>query len=200
VRDRVTVPQFPAPLSWEVAPATWNLDGALTVTAPPRTDLFADPAGGEPLTAAPRLLGPVEGDHFQLSARVTCTFAGAFDAGALLLWADEGRWVKLALERSPDGEPGVVSVVTDGLSDDANAFAVAGDAVWLRISRLGGSCALHARHDDEPWRFVRHFALATTDGLRAGFLAQSPAGDGATARFESIAFTPERLADLRSGV
>ena len=195
----VTVPPLPAPLSWDVAPASWQLDDTLTIAAPPRTDLFRDPAGSEPQTAAPRLLGPVEGD-FQLSARVTCTFDGAFDAGALLLWADEARWVKLALEVSPDGDPGVVSVVTDGLSDDANAFAVSGDAAWLRISRLGPSCALHARHDDERWRFVRHFPLASTSSLRAGFLAQSPAGEGATARFETIAFTPERLADLRSGV
>ena len=197
--EPVTVPPLPAPLSWDVAPASWQLDDALTIAAPPRTDLFRDPAGSEPQTAAPRLLGPVEGD-FQLSARVTCTFDGAFDAGALLLWADEARWVKLALEVSPDGDPGVVSVVTDGLSDDANAFAVTGDAAWLRISRLGPACALHARHDDEPWRFVRHFPLASTSGLRVGFLAQSPTGEGATARFETIAFTPERLADLRSGV
>ena len=197
--DSVTVPPLPAPLNWDVAPATWNFDGALTIAAPPRTDLFRDPAGSEPQTAAPRLLGPVEGD-FQLSARVSCTFEGAFDAGALLLWADEARWAKLALEASPDNEPGVVSVVTDGLSDDANAFTVTGDAAWLRVSRLGPACALHARHDDEPWRFVRHFPLASTSGLRAGFLAQSPTGEGATARFESIDFTPERLADLRSGV
>ena len=197
--DPVTVPPLPAPLSWAVAPATWNFDGALTIAAPARTDLFRDPAGSEPQAAAPRLLGPVEGD-FQLSARVSCTFEGAFDAGALLLYADETHWVKLAFEVSPAGEPGVVSVVTDGLSDDANAFAVTGDAAWLRLSRLGPACALHARHDDEPWRFVRHFPLASTSGLRVGFLAQSPTGEGATARFESIAFTPERLADLRSGV
>jgi regulation of enolase protein 1 (concanavalin A-like superfamily) len=200
VTDFVTVPPLPAPLSWDVEPAAWQLgDGALTVSAPPRTDLFRDPAGSEPQAAAPRLLGQVEGD-FQLSARVSCPFEGTFDAGALLLWASETRWAKLALEVSPDGEPGVVSVVTDGLSDDANAFAVTGDAVWLRISRLGPACALHARHDDEPWRFVRHFALAETGAVRAGFLAQSPTGEGATARFESIAFLPERLADLRSGV
>ncbi len=197
--EPVTVPPLPAPLSWDVAPASWQLDDALIIAAPPRTDVFRDPAGSEPQSAAPRLLGPVEGD-FQLSARVSCTFQGAFDAGALLLWADEVRWVKLALEASPDGEPGVVSVVTDGLSDDANAFAVSGDAALLRISRLGPACALHARHDDEPWRFVRHFPLAATSGLRAGFLAQSPTGEGATARFEAIAFTQERLADLRSGV
>lgn len=194
----VTLPPFPAPLTWDVEPASWGHDGgALTIGAPPRTDLFRDPAGSEPQAGAPRLLGPVEGD-FQLSARVGCTFAGAFDAGALLLWVDAARWVKLALEVSADGEPGVVSVVTDGLSDDANAFAVAGDAVWLRISRLGSACALHARHDEEPWRFVRHFALAA-GALRAGFLAQSPTGEGATARFADIGFTSERLADLRSG-
>ena len=47
---------------------------------------------------------------------------------------------------------------------------------------------------------MRHFALAAPDGLRAGFLAQSPMGEGATARFDEIGFVPERLADLRSGV
>jgi uncharacterized protein len=196
VREPVTVPPFPAPLTWDAEPASWRLDGALTIAAPPRTDLFRDPAGSEPQAGAPRLLGPVEGD-FQLSARVRCTFAAEFDAGALLLWAGDARWAKLAFEVAPDGEPGVVSVVTDGLSDDANAFAVAGDAVWLRVSRLGSACALHARDDGEPWRFVRHFALTATTGLRAGFLAQSPSGEGATARFEEIGFVPERLEALR---
>jgi len=197
--DPVTLPPLPAPLVWDVEPARWSLEGALTIAAPARTDLFRDPAGGEPQSAAPRLLGPVAGD-FQLSARVQCSFAGAFDAGALLLWADERRWVKLALEVSPDGEPGVVSVVTDGLSDDANAFAVEKGAAWLRVARTGAACALHARLDGEPWRFVRHLAFPAPDGLRAGFLVQSPTGDGATARFDEIAFVPEGLSDLRSGV
>ena len=137
---------------------------------------------------------------FQLSARVRCTFAGTFDAAALLVWAGERQWVKLAFEVSPQGEPMVVSVETAGRSDDANAFVVPGDAVWLRISRLGESCALHARLGGEGWRFVRHLPLPAPDGLRAGFLAQSPTGDGATARFDEIGFVPERLADLRSGV
>jgi len=189
---------LPAPLTWDVEPASWSFDdGVLTIAAPARCDLFNDPAGSAPETGAPRLLGPVAGD-FQFSARVRCTFAGTFDAGALLVWAGAERWVKLAFEVSPHGEAGVVSVVTDGLSDDANAFAVPGGAVWLRVSRMGGACALHARLDDEPWRFVRHFPLPGE--LRAGFLAQSPVGEGATATFDEIGYTPERLADLRSGV
>ena len=199
--DPVTIAPLPSPLVWDVAPTSWSLDEGplLTIAAPAKSDLFSDPAGGAPMDAAPRLLGPVAGD-FQLSARVRCSFAGTFDAGALLLWADEQRWVKLAFEVSPQGEPMVVSVITDGRSDDANAFVVPGDAVWLRISRMGPACGLHARLDGEAWRFVRHFPLAAPDGLRAGFLAQAPMGAGATARFDEIGFVPERLAELRAGV
>jgi len=198
VPDAVALAPLPAPLTWDVPPASWSVeDGpSLTIAAPARSDLFSDPSGREPEDAAPRLLGPVAGD-FQLSARVRCTFVGAFDAGALLLWADPRRWVKLAFEASPQGERMVVSVVTDGRSDDANAFVVPGGAVWLRVSRLGEACALHARLDGGPWRFVRHFAFAAPGGLRAGFLVQSPTGDGATARFDEIGFVPERLAELR---
>jgi uncharacterized protein len=203
VTDPISLAPLPAPLTWDVRPASWNVeDGpALMIAAPPRSDLFVDPAGAEPQAGAPRLLGPVEGD-FQLSARVRCTFAGAFDAGALLLWAGERTWAKLAFEVSPDGEPMVVSVVTDGrASDDANAFVVADEAVWLRLSRRGAACALHARLEaDAGWRFVRHFALAAPAAVRAGFLAQSPTGEGATARFDQIAFAAEGVADLRSGV
>jgi len=198
--EPVTVSPLPEPLTWDVEPVDWSLGDELMIEAPPRSDLFCDPAGSAPELGAPRLLGPITGD-FQFSARVRCGFAGDFDAGALLLFTNQRAWVKLAFEVSPAGEPGVVSVVTDGLSDDANAFAVPGDAVWLRISRLGAACALHARLEDEPWRFVRHCPLpGGGEALRAGFLAQAPRGDGAAARFDQIGYTPERLADLRSGV
>ena len=44
---------------------------------------------------------------------------------------------------------------------------------------------------------MRHFAL---DGEpRAGFLAQSPTGEGCTATFEEIRLEAGRLRDLRSG-
>ncbi len=200
--EPVTIAPLPAPLAWDVAPASWSLDEgpALTIAAPPRTDLFVDPAGSEPKAGAPRLLGPVEGD-FQLSAHVRSTFAGAFDAGALLLWAGERSWAKLAFEVSPQGEAMVVSVITDGrASDDANAFVVEDEAVWLRVSRRGPACALHARLEgDDGWRFVRHFALSAPGEMRAGFLAQSPTGEGATAHFDAIGLVASGVADLRSG-
>jgi uncharacterized protein len=92
----------------------------------------------------------------------------------------------------------VVSVVTLGWSDDANAYDVEGDTVWLRISRIDRVHAFHASTDGEVWRLIRVFRL----GERApaiGFEAQSPTGDGCTVRFDEIRYVPERLADPRDG-
>jgi uncharacterized protein len=170
----------------------------ISITAGPRTDLFIDPGGGAPVLDAPMLLGATEGD-FVLSARVRADLRATFDAGALLLHAGERTWAKLALERSPQGEAMIVSVVTRGVSDDANGPVVAGDAVWLRVARIGGACALHASADGARWDLVRHFALDAPAGVAAGFLAQSPTGEGCAARFDEIAFAARTLADLRDG-
>lgn len=170
----------------------------ISITAGPRTDLFIDPGGGAPVLDAPMLLGATDGD-FLLSARVRAQLRATFDAGALLLHAGERTWAKLALERSPQGEAMIVSVVTRGVSDDANGPVVAGDAVWLRVARIGGACALHASADGARWDLVRHFALDAPVGVAAGFLAQSPTGEGCAARFDEIAFAARTLADLRDG-
>jgi regulation of enolase protein 1 (concanavalin A-like superfamily) len=148
---------------------------------------------------APRRLGQPAGDY-QLSARVTVDFEATFDAGVLALFAHEGAWAKLCFERSPRGEAMVVSVVTRGVSDDADAFAVEGRAVWLRVSRLGQAHAFHASLDGSRWRFVRHFALEPADGLAVGFLAQSPTGSGCGVQFDHMVYRSERLSDLRSGM
>lgn len=171
----------------------------LTLTAPARTDLFIDPAGAEPALNAPRSLAAMPAEDFQLSARVTVEFGQTYDAGVLLIWADERNWAKLCFERSPQGRPMAVSVVTRGVSDDANAFAVDRDTLWLRVSRLGPAFAFHASTDGERWEFVRYFALEHADGLQLGFEAQSPLGEGCTATFDPIHFLPARLADLRDG-
>ena len=169
---------------------------SLELSAPARTDWFVDPATGTAKLDAPAQLEPVEGD-FLLAARVEVDFAATFDAGVLVLWRDERTWAKLCFEYSPDGEPMVVSVVTRGASDDANSTVVDGHAVWLRLARIGPAVAFHSSHDGARWSLVRHFAL---DGpLQAGFLAQSPTGEGCTARFSEIAFTQATLGDIRSG-
>jgi regulation of enolase protein 1 (concanavalin A-like superfamily) len=169
-----------------------------TVTAGPRTDWFVHPATGKAKLDAPAQLEPVAGD-FQLSARVEVEFAATFDAGVLALWHDERTWAKLCFEYSPDDEPMVVSVVTRGVSDDANSTVIDGNAVWLRIARIGAAFAFHYSTNGEHWSLVRHFALGTDAELQAGFLAQSPTGEGCTARFTHVELTSSTLNDIRDG-
>lgn len=137
------------------------------------------------------------GDYL-LSAHVEAELAGTFDAGALVLWADERTWGKLALERSPAGAATIVSVVTRGVSDDCNSWTLDEPAAWLRIARIGDAYAFHASRDGRRWDLVRHFRLEAPD-VQVGFEVQSPLGEGCTARFSEIAFEQRTLADLRDG-
>jgi uncharacterized protein len=208
VADHVNVPGVPFPLV-PSPDGAWRPDagtGAVAATAAAHTDIFVDPGGDDPLNAesmlnAATLLGvPPQGD-FQLSARVTVDFAATYDAGVLLIWIDEHRWGKLCFEFSPDGEPMVVSVVTRGVSDDANAFTVPGRSVWLRVSRMGRAYAYHASLDGRRWQMIRFFSIDAEAAVpdKVGFEAQSPTGDGCTVTFDEIRFVPERLAALRDG-
>ncbi|WP_173070157.1 DUF1349 domain-containing protein [Phytohabitans houttuyneae] len=211
----LNVPGVPFPFAPSEG-GSWQVDeqaGSVTVTAAPHSDIFVDPGGDGTLNAesmlnAATLLGvPPEGD-FQLSARVTVDFAATYDAGVLLLWADERHWGKLCFEYSPAGEPMIVSVVCRGVADDANAFVVSGRTVWLRVSRIDRAYAYHASLDDKTWQMIRFFVLGDvrsdvigdgTTGDRIGFEAQSPTGEGCRVTFDEIQFASARLADLRDG-
>ena len=203
----LTVPGVPFPLSPSSSGA-WKIDeqtGNVVAMAGPRTDIFIDPGVSATLNAdsmlnAATLLGvPAAGD-FQLSARVTVGFGATFDAGVLLLWIDERHWGKLCFEFSPAREPMIVSVVTRGVSDDANAFVVPGPSAWLRVSRIDQAYAYHASTDGTLWRMIRFFRVSDSrTSVQVGFEAQSPTGNGCTVTFDDIRFVPERLGDLRDG-
>ena len=165
----------------------------------PRTDMFVNPAGTDVVLNAPRLVFAPAGD-FMLSARVTVEFAGTYDAGVLLLYAGERSWAKLCFEYSPQQEPMIVSVVTQGFSDDANAYVVAGNQTFLRSRGWGARWRFTPRKMARTGEMIRNFTLEPSAALTAGFVAQSPTGDGCRATFADIVYTPERLADLRSGV
>ena len=199
--DSLVLPSIPTALRWGLPPVSWDIgdDGALAITAGPRTDMFVNPAGTDVVLNAPRLLFAPKGD-FMLSARVTVAFAATYDAGVLLLYTGERSWAKLCFEYSPQRQPMIVSVVTQSFSDDANAYVVAGNQTFLRISRLGRAFAFHASEDGTYWNFIRNFTLDPSAQLVAGFVSQSPIGDGCTTTFADITYTPARLADLRSGV
>jgi regulation of enolase protein 1 (concanavalin A-like superfamily) len=197
----ITIPGLSGPGTWDIDPVAADFaEGVLSITAPGGTDLFTDPMGSALKDDAPRLAFPADA-QFTLSACVSVdVFASTFDAGVLVVWADALRWGKLCFERSPQGQPMVVSVVTNSVSDDCNHVPVMQDHVYMRISRLDPAIALHYSLDGRLWHMVRHFALSGAKTFAVGFSAQSPTGDGATARFSEIRYTAEPIGDLRSGV
>jgi len=207
VSTSISLDELPFPLT-PSPPDAWSVDverGVIVADAPPHTDLYVNPAGVESadadtlLNAATLLGNPPPGD-FQLRARVNVEFASQFDAGVLLLWIDERNWAKFCFEYAPSSQPMVVSVVTRGLSDDANAFVVDDRTIWLRVSRVDGVYAYHASTDAQTWELIRVFSLSDNPAdHRLGFEAQSPTGDGCRVTFDQLGFTQERLTDLRDG-
>ena len=186
----------------------WRYDaqrGAVVAEALPHTDFYVNPGGAdsadaESLLNAATLLGTPPPGDFQLSCRVQVDFDSQFDAGVLLLWFDEQNWAKFCFEYSPASQPMVVSVVTRGVSDDANAFVVAEPVIWLRVSRVGAVYAYHASTDAQDWQLIRVFSLGQDPtGHQIGFEAQSPTGEGCRVIFDQLRFSRERLTDLRDG-
>jgi uncharacterized protein len=198
--ELVFLSALPFGLRWLAPPAAFHrADDSLRIEAGPTTDWFVDPGGErEPVTNAPALVGAAVGDYV-LSAKVTVDFAATFDAGVLMLHVDERRWAKLCFERSPDGTPMVVSVVTRGVSDDCNSFPVDEESAWLRIARIGRAFAFHTSRDGLRWELIRHFSLGDSIEPAVGFEAQSPIGNGCSVTFDEIRFDARRLEDLRSG-
>jgi regulation of enolase protein 1 (concanavalin A-like superfamily) len=197
--DAITIPNLPYSFHWLNPPRIWDLspEGELIITAPAKTDWFIDPQGAVNLSNAPALLFPTSGPAI-LSAQVIVKHTATYDAGVLMVYESPLAWAKVCLELSPQGLPMVVSVVTKGVSDDCNAFAVRGP-VYLRISRLERAFAFHFSQDRARWDLIRYFRLEGNQDAQLGFLAQSPTGDGCTASFKDIRFEERLLADIRSG-
>lgn len=169
----------------------------IVIKAPPRTDWFIDPISGNATRTAPALVTSAPDGDFALHVLVHADTRERFDAGVLFVHGDDDAWAKLCLERSPEGELMVVSVVTRATSDDCNGEVV-GATTWLRVARVDRAFAFHWSADGQRWRFARLFRLPV-ERVRIGFIAQSPVGEGSSATFEQIAIVERRLADLRDG-
>ncbi|MEW6754193.1 MAG: DUF1349 domain-containing protein [Candidatus Latescibacterota bacterium] len=185
-------------LRWLNEPPEWQFGvEGLRIVPAPRTDFFR-PADGAAHDSAGLLHTTVNGD-FTVRTHVRAELAGFGDAGALTVRAAPDQWAKICVERSPVGEVGIVSVVTDPWSDDANAELLAAPEAFLRITRKGSVFGLHYSLDGDRWRFVRAFTCRMPDGVLVGVHAQAPFQGGCRATFGLLEITPQPVPDFRSG-
>jgi regulation of enolase protein 1 (concanavalin A-like superfamily) len=185
------------PFGPDLGRVTLSATGA-EIAARPATDAFTPPDGGAAIDRLPGLRMLVPEGPWRLSARVEPAFRARFDAGALMVRSEAGAWAKLAFERAPDGRNMAVSVVTRDTSDDSNGPAFPGPALWLRALSTGKVVAFHTSTDGSRWDLLRLFALPGRVGA-VDLIAQSPTGEGCTARFSDLAFATDCPQDLRDG-
>lgn len=188
--------------TWKNKPDSFETgDDSAVITAPAGTDYFNDPSSDTRRRNAAFFAGEAAGD-FTLEGRVTPEFAGTYDAGALMLYYNDDTWLKLAFEQTDMGCTSVVSVVTRGLSDDANGEVVTDPNICLKMSRRGDTVGLYYSRDGESWRMVRLFSFPAPAGntCLVGVAAQSPLGSGCRITFSDLAFVPNPVTDFRRGV
>ncbi|MCL2487716.1 MAG: DUF1349 domain-containing protein [Oscillospiraceae bacterium] len=181
-----------------------TVDGeAFSIYAPPKSEYFNNPVpvNGEfipPIVDAPVLYTEIEGD-FVMRVRVKPNFLTNYDAACLMVIKDENVWFKGAFEKSDFGTTAVVTVVTNGLSDDANGCNIEGDTVWLQMARVGNNFAVHYSLDGEKFDMVRLCWLPVDATVKAGVEAQSPTGEGGEREFCCLTVEKKTVKDLRAG-
>jgi uncharacterized protein len=195
--EKPTINGIPDNLVWQNTPAASHVDrGAeLTIRSGKGTDWFVDPFDNTVHSSAPMLLF-VPADDYIFSAKVKVGFNTKWDAGALMVWADDHNWAKLSFELSPAKQPTMVTVVTRGVSDDCNSIPIPGNTVYLQIAKSGPSYVFYSSNDGKNWQVLRVFNLQDGRKAKVGFESQSPVGAGTEVVFSEIHYQTKKIMDL----
>ena len=184
---------LPSNLVWQNKPADWNAkNDSLAVSAGKKTDWFVWPGGGYTADNSPRLMFKAA-DDFMFSTRVDVRSHTTYDAGCVALYGGASLWAKLCLEAQSDGRLHVISVVTHERSDDTTSFPARRTSIYLKAAKADNVIFFYASQDGKAWTIVRKFSLESTDGLWAGFSAQSPDGEGTSATFTDFHYLPQKV-------
>ena len=186
--------------SWMNPPKQYTLsEGTLSVTAEQGSDFFINPEDQTPAANAPYLYREVRGD-FVAVTQVWPNFAAMWNACALMVHLDERNWIKFAFENSDATGPSVVSVVTRGVSDDANGAILADqESLWLKIIRKGDIYALHWSANGKDYKLARLAAMPEYSSVKIGLEAQCPAEGPAEHVFSHFSLEKKTVENLRKG-
>jgi regulation of enolase protein 1 (concanavalin A-like superfamily) len=191
---------IPGTLKWHNTPTAFEVArrSVLTISSGAKTDWFVDSFDGTVAKNAP-ILSFIPGDTYAFSTKVEVQFTSKWDAGALMLWADDHHWAKLSFELSPDKRPTMVTVVTRGLSDDCNSVPLPTNTVYLQIARTKSTYVFYYSTDGTTWNIIRTFDLKTESEVSLVFESQSPAGTGSRAVFSKISYSLKKIPNVYTG-
>ncbi|MGL5721568.1 MAG: DUF1349 domain-containing protein [Brevinema sp.] len=171
----------------------------IVISAREKTDFFVNPETDQVIANAAFAYKNVEGD-FVMQAKVSHQFQSTYDACVLFAFENERKWAKACFEATDFNTKAVVSVMTDGNSDDANGVNVEDKSVWLRLSRKGNVFAVHYSTDNKNFYMARICSIIMNKEIKVGLVAQSPTGLGGEMIFEEFSLEKRTLNDIRQGV
>ncbi|MFO7696208.1 MAG: DUF1349 domain-containing protein [Anaerolineae bacterium] len=178
---------------------------ALGIYAPAKSDYFRHHGAIAEVGITPGSMGnapyyytEVQGD-FVMRVRVKHAFRDTYDACAIMVMQSDAVWGKACFEQSDFGTHAVVSVVTNGVSDDANGCNIDGDTVWLQVCRVGNSFAFHYSLDGTRFDMMRFFYLPADETIKVGLVAQAPQGNGGDRYFMDWTLSKTTVRNIRAG-
>lgn len=177
----------------------------IEIKALPKSDYFCDHSTRkestelpQSLTNAPFYYTEITGD-FVMKVKVSLDFVDIYDASAIMVMQDLTHWGKACFEFTDFDTHAVVSVVTNGQSDDANGCNIEEDSVWLQLCRVDDSFAFHYSIDGENFYMMRFFTFPVEETVKVGLVAQSPKGEGGLRTFENLTIEKKTVKNIREG-
>lgn len=184
-------------MKWKHKPNNYLLDSnTICITADHGTNLFNSPSSNRREHNFPYWYENYTGD-FIIKCKVSPDFFAKYDQGDIVIWETKDKWIKLAYKKSDNGYPSIVSVVTNGTSDDCTGPQISGP-VWLLICRKENSFALHYSTDGLSWNLTRIFNLKMKVSVQIGISAQCPSGEKCTVIFEHLTIGNNPYSDIRN--
>lgn len=166
-------------------------------------DYFNDPDGGKlSNNTLPVLLVPTDNTKpFTFTAKVTPGFTeyGLYNAADLFVYINDTLWQKLAFEQDEYGNHRIVSVRTQGTSDDNNHDKITANSVYLKISSDTKTIASYYSLDNKEWHMVRLYKNNYPAEIHLGVSSQCPQKGVCTSRIEEITLTDDNVGDFRMG-
>lgn len=190
----------PGDFEWTNEPDSYTIDdGLLELIATNGSDYFVNPEDNKSTSTAPFIYKEVKGD-FVAKALVQPDFSSMWNAVALMVNIDDSNWIKFAFENSNATGPGIVTVVTKNVSDDANGVILnKEDQVWLKVIRKDDIYSMLWSLNGENFKMARLTAMPAAEYVKIGIEAQCPVGKSATHFVEYFGLKETTVKDLRKG-
>ena len=178
-------------------------DTAITLRCAEKHDFFCDPNDGKlTQTNLPMLLAQIDNSRpFTLIAKVTPGFTteGQYNAADLFVYANDTLWQKFAFEQDERGRHRIVTVRTQGTSDDNNHERITDSSIYLKLSSDTHTLACYYSSDQKEWQMARLYENNYPSTLWVGIASQCPQKGECISVFEDISISQTAVSDFRLG-